>query len=75
MTDTEIGQTAVVAPTEDELRAWDWLAELKRQERSIPWLARHTQRSQHSVYQYANGRQPTPLVWLEQAAIVLGITL
>lgn len=59
-------------PTEAELRAWDWLAELHRQERSIPWLARQTDRHQHTVYQIAWGKQRASLEWLRSAARVLG---
>jgi hypothetical protein len=72
MRNTEGLQSDVVPHPTDDLAGWDWLAELRRQERSIPWLARHTDRSQHSVYQYANGNRPTPREWLKVAAIVLG---
>jgi hypothetical protein len=55
-----------------DLAGWDWLAELRRQDRSIPWLARRTDRSQQMVYHYAHGKRPVPAKWLEMAAIVLG---
>lgn len=42
------------------------------QERSIPWLARKTDRAQSTVYAYAYGTIATPLAWLEAAARVLG---
>jgi len=56
-----------------DLRTWDWKAELKRQERSQEWLARRTDRSSSAVNGYAQGRFPTPISWLEAAAIVLGV--
>lgn len=58
--------------TEADLRAWDWRAELHRQERSIPWLARRTGRSDGMVYKYGNGVLPAPIGWLREAARVLG---
>jgi hypothetical protein len=64
--------TAELSQDEEELRAWDWRADLKAQERGIPWLARQTGRSQQTVYLYAWGRVVTPLEWLRNAARVLG---
>jgi hypothetical protein len=58
--------------TEADLRAWDWRAELRAQERSVPWLARHTHRSDAMVYKYSSGKLPTPVRWLREAARVLG---
>lgn len=59
-------------PLDDaELRAWDWRAELRAQERSVPWLARRTGRSDGMVYKYASGALPTPIAWLRAAAVVL----
>jgi hypothetical protein len=58
--------------TDADLRAWDWRAELRAQERSVPWLARRTNRSDQMVYKYALGRLPTPIAWLRDAARVLG---
>jgi hypothetical protein len=60
-----------VLPTED-LRAWDWRADLKRDERGIPWLARQTHKSQTTVYSYAYGTRATPIAWLEEVARLLG---
>jgi hypothetical protein len=57
---------------DDPLRAWDWRADLRRQERGIPWLARQTNRSQTTVYRYAYGTLPTPIGWLQDVARVLG---
>ena len=57
--------------TDDELRAWDWRADLKAEERGIPWLARQTGKAQSTVYAYAYGDRPTPLAWLQEVARVL----
>ena len=56
-----------------DLATWDWRAELRAQQRSIPWLARRTDRAQQTVYNYSTGRAATPFDWLRQAAIVLGV--
>lgn len=56
---------------EAELRAWDWRAALKADERSIPWLARRTGKSVRTVYGYSRGEFPIPLSWLRDAAAVL----
>lgn len=53
------------------LEAWDWVAELERQERSIPWLARRTGRHQNTVYRYSWGRLRAPAEWLAEARRVL----
>ena len=58
--------------TDVDLASWDWLAELRRQERRIPWLARQTGVAQNTVYRYASGRNQTPISWLREAATVLG---
>lgn len=58
--------------TDAELRAWDWRADLKAEERGIPWLAKRTGRSMSAVYKYAYGVLPTPIEWLRKAAAVLG---
>jgi hypothetical protein len=58
--------------TEAELRSWDWDAELRAQERSIPWLARRTDRGQGTVYSYRSGKMSPSLDWLRSAARVLG---
>ena len=57
---------------EAELRAWDWRAALKADERSIPWLAKRTSKSQRTVYGYSRGELVPPLAWLREAAAVLG---
>lgn len=57
---------------EAELRAWDWYADLKRDERGIPWLARQTGRAQSTVFAYRYGTTPTPIEWLRDAARILG---
>jgi hypothetical protein len=61
-----------VGLTEAELRAWDWNAELKAQERSVPWLARHTGVRQETVYKFRWGTRTPSLDWLRSAARVLG---
>lgn len=55
----------------DDLSAWDWKGELKRQERSLEWLARRTQRSTSAVNGYSSGRLTPPLAWLQMARSVL----
>lgn len=59
---------------DDPLRAWDWLAELIRQERGIPWLARQTGTHYKAVYRYKWGVQTPPLDWLKAAATVLKVS-
>lgn len=61
-----------VQPVDDELRAWDWRAELERQERSMVWLARHTGRSYSAVTKFAWGKLTPSVEWLRRAAQVLG---
>lgn len=56
-----------------DLSAWDWRAELRRQDRRIPWLARQTHRSEGAVYGYATGRFAAPRAWLEDVARVLNV--
>lgn len=58
--------------SEDELRAWDWRAALAADDRSIPWLARKTDRSDRTVYSYAYEQRRPPIAWLRSAAQVLG---
>jgi hypothetical protein len=65
MTDTQVTQD------EAELRAWDWRAALRADDRTIPWLARQTDRAQRTVYGYAYGTATPPLEWLQAAARVL----
>lgn len=59
--------------TEEQLRAWDWRAELDRQERKATWLARHTNRAAVTVYRYSDGSLTPPLDWLRDAARLLGV--
>lgn len=54
-----------------QLREWDWLADLEREERSIPWLARKTGKSQRSVYSYKYKQARPTLEWLRDAYVVL----
>jgi hypothetical protein len=62
-----------VQPTDDDsLRAWDWVAELKREDRSVSWLARKTNRPESTVHAYKQGRYPAPIEWLREAAQVMG---
>jgi hypothetical protein len=61
---TELQQAA-------ELRSWDWLRDLRDDERSISWLARKTGMSTSSVHAYAYGHTTPPLEWLIKAVGVL----
>lgn len=56
---------------EAQLRAWDWKADLRSDERSIPWLARKTGKPQRTVYAYSYGQVRAPLEWLRDAYRVL----
>lgn len=56
---------------EAQLRAWDWRADLKADERSIPWLARKTGKPTRTIYAYAYGEIRAPLAWLREAYKVL----
>lgn len=67
MSTTDFQPVATPALTDDELQAWDWRAALEREERTIPWLARHTRRSESAVRKYASGASPTPIGWLRLA--------
>lgn len=71
----EVHQQSEGADASPTLAAWDWRAELKRQERSYSWLARRTDRSESAVNKYASGRMVAPPEWLKAAAIVLGVDL
>jgi hypothetical protein len=57
--------------TDDDLRAWDWRAALKADERTIPWLARQTGRAQNTVYLYAWGKVTPQIEWLREVARLL----
>lgn len=69
---TEVSPVPDPAADEAALLAWDWRAELKRQERSLEWLARRSQRSVSSVNNYSTGRMVAPVAWLRLVADVLG---
>jgi hypothetical protein len=58
--------------TDEELRSWDWRADLRAIERSAAWLARQTGTPERTVYSYTNGQRTTSLDWLRKAADVLG---
>lgn len=66
--------TAEVLPTEDQLRAWDWLAEVKAQERTVLWLSRKTATHYKAAYRYAWGEVRPPIEFLRAAAAALGVT-
>lgn len=56
---------------DESLRSWNWRAALKAEERTIPWLARKTDRAQRTVYGYAYKQLPAPIEWLRAVAEVL----
>jgi len=60
-----------VQHTDEDLSTWDWRGELRRQERSIPWLARRTGRADNTVYRYGSGRETAPTDWLALAWDIL----
>ena len=69
-------QARTIQPAHDDaLRAWDWQAAAAAADRSLAWLARHTDRSDMQVYRYARGEQTPPVSWLLAAARALGVTL
>ena len=72
MTHHDVQPTTMVALSDHELREWDWLAELRAQERSMPWLARRTGKSDQMVFAYGRGRANPPIEWLRSAALALG---
>lgn len=59
--------------TVSDLRAWDWRAELERQERSMSWLAKHTGRTASAVYKFGSGELQPSIDWLKTAAAVLKV--
>lgn len=75
MTHHEHLQVAEAPATMEDLESWDWKAALKREERSLEWLARRTDRSTSTVNAYSAGRLTPPVSWLQAAAIVLGRTV
>lgn len=60
--------------TDDELRAWDWPAELRRQDRTVIWLARRTGTAYRTAYRYRAGDQPPTIEFLRSAAAILGVS-
>jgi hypothetical protein len=58
-------------PSDDELRAWDWRADLRRWGRSVPWLARQTERADQTVYQYSRGQTRPSIAWLRSAWVII----
>jgi hypothetical protein len=60
-----------VLPDDEQLRSWDWRAALKAEERTMPWLARRTDRAQRTVYAYAYGQLRPPIEWLRAAYAVI----
>jgi hypothetical protein len=52
-------------------QAWDWRAELRRQDRSLLWLARQTSAHRNTVYRYAWGKRAPSGDWLARAAAAL----
>ena len=63
-----------VLPTDDELRAWDWLADLRADDRHLMWLSRKTETHYMAVYRYSWGHQEPPIEWLRKVAHLLGRT-
>jgi ribosome-binding protein aMBF1 (putative translation factor) len=76
--ETEVAQTQWIRAEGEpmplaELRAWDWRAELDRQDRGMTWLARKTERSVSAVYRYSDGSLTPPESWLRDVARLLGV--
>lgn len=67
----EVHHVSAPPPEPDDLSGWDWKAELKRQERSLEWIARRTDRSTSALNAYSQGRVTPPAEWLRSAWIVL----
>lgn len=67
-----IDAESALARDEAELRAWDWRAALKDDDRTVPWLARKTKRAQTTVYRYSYGTLTPPVEWLREVAVLLG---
>lgn len=63
--------TAEVLPTDEDLRAWDWVAALRSVERTMTWLARQTGKSQSAVYSYRFGQRRPSTDWLRQVHSLL----
>lgn len=58
---------------DDDLRAWDWRAEVEAQGRRLTWLAEQTSTRERTVYARSAGQRPTPIAWLRDVAIALGV--
>ena len=56
---------------EATLRAWDWQAELRNQDRSKAWLARQLGTTPRNVYAYAYAEVTAPVAWLRKVAAIL----
>lgn len=44
-------------PVPDAVRAWDWQAELRAQERDVMWLSRHSGIGYRTLYRLYNAEQ------------------
>lgn len=64
--------TAEVLRTDEDLAAWDWVAELEAQDRTRLWLARKSDTPYQTVYRRARGEQKAPIDWLRSVARILG---
>lgn len=79
MDQPEVARVARIAdrprtlPSIEDLRTWDWRDELRRQERSLRWLARKTGRSQTTLNRYISGERSVPASFLLAAADALGL--
>ena len=71
MLPSELEAASPTTPDEEALRAWDWKADLDADERSIPWLARKTDRADRTVYGYSRGEITPTIDWLRAAWRVL----
>lgn len=56
---------------DDQLREWDWIADLNAQERNVMWLSRRTKAHYKAVYRYKWGQAEPPIEWLREAYAVL----
>lgn len=66
-----MGEVDQHVPSDADLRAWDWIAETRRQDRSFGWLGRKTDRSAGAVSRYAHGSLSTPIEWLRDVWRIL----
>jgi hypothetical protein len=58
-------------PQRFDLYSWDWMAELRAQERNLMWLARRSGIHYQEVYRISRGKRPT-IERLEAIARALG---